>query len=229
MRGPLRRAVSSSPRAGRPGGAGRPGTGRPGRRAVSIGPAGMIWSSTLVAWPAVISFRTPPGTRSQITAWRRQATWFRARARSRWRLAQIFSTAPWPSAVTSRTALGRSAATATDRAPSGSFLSVSPASSSRTREASFGGTSSTRSPAATSCWARSRPSPAAPSTAQVRSGHSAAHATSSPACLSEASTRSFPSGCSATPIATAVCEPLCGSTPIITAVINTLPKVSKSR
>jgi hypothetical protein len=45
---------------------------------------------------------------------------------------------------------------------------------SRTRAASFGGTSSTRSPAATSCWASKFPSPVAPSLAQARSGHSRA-------------------------------------------------------
>ena len=39
----------------------------------------------------------------------------------------------------------------------------------------------------------------------------------------DARTRSSPSGSSAAPIATAVCEPLCGSTPIITATTNDLP------
>ena len=95
MRGPPQRVSSWSARAGCPGGAGLPGTGRPGRGGRSrSGPQVVILSSTEVARPAVISFLTPPGTRSQITAWRRQATWFRARARSRCRLAQIFSTAP---------------------------------------------------------------------------------------------------------------------------------------
>ena len=68
---------------------------------------------------------------------------------------------------------------------------------SRTRDASFGWTSRTRSPAATSCWASSRPSPAAPSTAQVRSGHAAAHSASFPACAADARTRISPSGSSA--------------------------------
>jgi len=119
-------------------------------------------------------------------------------------------------AVTSRRALERSAATATDKASFGSFLLVSPASSNRTRAASLGGTSSTRSPTATSCWASRCPSPAAPSTAQIRSGQAAAHVTSRSAWVAEARTRNSPSGSSAAPIATAVCEPLCGSTPIIT-------------
>jgi len=99
---------------------------------------------------------------------------------------------------------------------------VSPDCSSRTRAASFGGTSSTRSPAATSCRASRCPSPPAPSTAQVRPGQPAAHATSCPACDRQAVTRSSSSGSSAVPIATAVCELLRGSIPIITAVISIL-------
>ena len=72
-------------------------------------------------------------------------------------------------------------------------------------------------PAATSCWATRWPRPAAPSTAQVRSGHAAAHSTSCSACPAAARTRSAQLPLS--PLtATAVCEPLCGSTPIITAV-----------
>ena len=124
-----------------------------------------------------------------------------------------------------RASLDRSAATATDKASFGSFLLVSPACNSRTRAASFGGTSSTRSPAAASCWASRHPSPAAPSIAQARSGHPRAHASSCSACDGQASTCSSPSRSSPAPIATAVCEPLCGSTPIITCAISTLPAV----
>jgi hypothetical protein len=98
----------------------------------------------------------------------------------------------------------------------GSFLLMSPVASSRTRAASLGGTSSTRSPADSSCWASRWPTPPAPSTAQVRSGHACAHASSRSACAAQARTRSWPSGSSAGLIATAVCEALCGSTPIIT-------------
>ena len=167
-----------------------------------------------------MSLERPPGTSSQSTACSRQAAWVRVRPRSRWRLDQTLRTAAWSSGFTSRRELERSAAMATDRASLGSFLFVSPAASSRTRAPSFGCTSSTRSPAATSCWASREPSPRAPSTAQVRSGQPAAHATSRPAWAAEARTRSSPSGTSAASIATAVCEPLCGSTPIITAAIN---------
>jgi len=134
-----------------------------------------------------------------------------------------FSTAGQSPGLTSRLAVERSAATATDRASLGSFLLVSPTCSSRTRDASLGCTSSTRSPAATSCWASSRLSPAAPSTAQVPSGHDEAQVTSSSAWVAEARTRSSPSGCSAAPITTAVCDPLCGSTPIIT-ISRTWPR-----
>jgi hypothetical protein len=64
------------------------------------------------------------------------------------------------------------------------------------------------------------PSPPAPSMAQVRSGQAAARASSRSVCDTEARTRTSPSGSSAGLIATAVCEPLCGSTPIITAAMN---------
>ena len=109
---------------------------------------------------------------------------------------------------------------ATERASLGSFLFTAPAASSRTRAPSLGWTSSTRSPAARSCQDSRCPRPAAPSTAQVRSGQATAHATSRSACAVQARTRSSPIGSPAGPIATAVCEPLCGSTPIITAAMN---------
>ena len=80
--------------------------------------------------------------------------------------------------------------------------------------------------ARTSCWASRPPSPRAPSTAHVRSGQAPAQATSFPAWSGQAQTRSVPSGSSAPPTATAVCEPLCGSIPIITA-ITTLPIVTR--
>ena len=72
--------------------------------------------------------------------------------------------------------------------------------------------------------ARRRPRP----TAQVRSGQAAAHPTSFSAWAAQARTRSSPSGSSVPPIATAVCDPLCGSTPIITAVISTLQLIVTS-
>ena len=131
----------------------------------------------------------PPLFFSHSTASSRQTTWLRVRERSRWRLARTFSTTAWPSAVTSWRLLDRNAATATDRASFGSVLFVSPASSSRTRAASLGCTSSTRSPAATSCRASSRPSPRAPSTVQVRSGEACAQVTSFPAWSGQARTR----------------------------------------
>jgi hypothetical protein len=81
----------------------------------------------------------------------------------------------------------------------GSLLPVFPVCSSRTRAASLGCTSSTRSPAAISCWASRRPSPGAPSTAHVRSGQACAQPTSSSACAGQARTRILPSGSSAAP------------------------------
>jgi hypothetical protein len=60
--------------------------------------------------------------------------------------------------------------------------------------------------------------PGGASTAQVRSGHTAAHASSCRAWSGQARTHCLPSGSSAGPIATAVCDPLCGSTPISTPI-----------
>ena len=97
-----------------------------------------------------------------------------------------------------------------------------PVASSRTRAASLGGTSSTRSPAAASCWASRWPTPPAPSTAQARCGQACAHPSSRSAWAAQARTRSWPSGSSAGSIATAVCEALCGSIPIITTMANAL-------
>jgi hypothetical protein len=105
---------------------------------------------------------------------------------------------------------------ATGRASSGSFSFTAPAASSRTRAASLGCTSSTRSPAATSSRASRCPRPAAPSTAQVRAGHRAAHSGSRCACAAGARTRTSPGTTSSPPTATAVREPSCGSAPIIT-------------
>jgi hypothetical protein len=147
----------------------------------------------------------------------------RDRPRSLYRLDQTLSTAAWSPRQASRTPAERSAATATERASFGSFLFVFPAASSRTRAASLGWTSSTRSPAASSCWASRCPVPPAPSTAQVRSGHAAAQASSRCSWPALARTRSSPSRSSAALTAAAVCEPLCGSTPIITTAMASFP------
>ena len=63
-------------------------------------PDGVLRSRMRVAWAAVISSGTPPGTSSHSTAWSRHATWFLARPRSRCRRDHTRSTAPWSSAVT---------------------------------------------------------------------------------------------------------------------------------
>ncbi len=100
----------------------------------------------------------------------------------------------------------------------GSFLLTSPLSSSWARAASLGCTSTTRSPAATSCWATKYPRPEAFSTAQVRSGHALAHSLKRASCSGPDRTRNWPSVASCSSMATAVCEPLCGSMPIVTAM-----------
>ena len=91
----------------------------------------------------------------------------RAAIRSWWRLASSRSTAVWSSRPTCRSRALRRATMAVERASWLSVLSLWLLSSSRTRAASFGGTSTTCSPAATSCWASNAPVPVAPSTAHT--------------------------------------------------------------
>jgi hypothetical protein len=88
------------------------------------------------------------------------------------------------------------------------------------RAAGLGGTSTTGSPAASSRWASSRPSPLAPSIAQLRFGQRAAQSSNAGTCLPEADTRTCPSRFSLASSANAVCERLCGSIPITTPAIR---------
>ena len=83
--------------------------------------------------------------------------------------------ARWSSPLTVRNLGARRAAMAVDRASLGSFFCERPDASTRTRAASVGGTSTTASPPATSCWASRCPSPLADSIAHTRSGNSTAH------------------------------------------------------
>ncbi len=68
------------------------------------------------------------------------------------RLAQTLMTAAWSSFWTARICGDLSAVIATERASFGSFLFVDEVANNHTHAASFGWTSTTRSPAATSCW-----------------------------------------------------------------------------
>jgi hypothetical protein len=72
---------------------------------------------------------------------------------SMFRLASRRNTSLCPTAATRRRSGERSAATATDNASFGSFLFDRPVANNRARDASVAGTSTTVSPAATSCWA----------------------------------------------------------------------------
>jgi hypothetical protein len=75
----------------------------------------------------------------------------------------------------------RSATMAADRASLGSLLSIRAVFINRTRADSFRGTSTTCSPAPTSCWSNIAPIPVAPSIAQVRGSNAAAAHSSSQA------------------------------------------------
>lgn len=85
------------------------------------------------------------------------------------------STSLLPTGRTRRRSLVRNAVTATDMASFGSFLFDLPVPSTRVRAANVAGTSTTISPAVTSCWASRNPSPSAPSIAHVRDVNGAAH------------------------------------------------------
>lgn len=107
------------------------------------------------------------------------------------------------------------AARATAVAACASVLRPDRPDSTRTRVDNDAGTSTTRSPRATSCWASNRPTPAAPSTAQVRSGQPAANANSRSTCRRLETTRTDVLTDPSALITTAVCAPLCGSIPMI--------------
>ena len=77
--------------------------------------------------------------------------------------------------VPPRTAEGRLAAMANERASFGSFSFDRPESSSRTQATSVAGTSRTSSPAVASCWANGYPPPPADSTAHACVSNAAVH------------------------------------------------------
>lgn len=125
----------------------------------------------------------------------------------------------WSSTRTARSPQCPNPAMAVAKASLGSFLPAVVEPSSRTLAASVGGTSMTCSPASTSCWANSLPSPPADSTAQVRCVPSgSAQANSRWVWHRSATSCSRASGCSSRSIATAVWVALCGSTPMITVL-----------
>jgi hypothetical protein len=121
----------------------------------------------------------PPAMSSRSTAWSRLVAWVRNATRPSWRSINRRITAVWSSPRTVRNSQCRSPAMAVDSASLLSFLPALVEPSNRTRADKVGGTSTTCSPAPTSCWASSLPNPPADSLAQVRSQpNGAAQATS---------------------------------------------------
>jgi hypothetical protein len=86
-------------------------------------------------------------------AWSRHTAWVCKATTLWWRLASMRMMATWSSSSTRRRRRPRSAAIAVDNASFGSFFCALPEPSTRTLDDSIGGTSTTSSPAATSCWA----------------------------------------------------------------------------
>ena len=97
-----------------------------------------------------------------------------------------------------------------------SVLRLWPVSNSRTRAASFAGTSTTCSPSARSRCASGRPAPLAPSTAQTRSGHAFAYFTIAAYPARSVANRPWPSLRSRSSTTSIVADSLWGSTPMTT-------------
>jgi hypothetical protein len=118
---------------------------------------------------------------------------------------------------------------ATERASLRSVLSELPVPNTRTLAAKLGGTSSTVSPAATSCWATSKPRPPAASTAQVRSSNRSAQPRSRWAWAGVARTEVAANTASVSSTATAAWVALWGSIPIITLIAESFQLEGKGR
>ena len=131
---------------------------------------GRTVASIALACRAERSFLRWPGISSLSSRCSRLTVCTRSRASSSRRSVSIRSASSSPSGVSTRRPGVRSATIAIECASRASVLRLWPVSKSRTRAASFAGTSTTRSPASTRRWASGRPAPLAPSTAQIRSG-----------------------------------------------------------
>ena len=127
-----------------------------------------------------------------------------------------------PTDCTRRRSRVRRAVTATDMASFGSFLFDRPVPSTRVRAANVAGTSTTASPAVTSCCASRNPSPSAPSIAHSLDGNGAAHVNRCSTWLRLARTLSRASSSSSPLTATAVWVALCGSIPMITCITTSM-------
>ena len=99
----------------------------------------------------------------------RQAAWVRNAVRSSYRSTSRRITAVWSSPRTARSPQWRNPAMAVANASLGSFFAAFVEPSSRTLAVRVGGTSTTCSPAPSSCCASSLPSPPVDSTAHIRS------------------------------------------------------------
>jgi hypothetical protein len=100
-----------------------------------------------------------------------------------------------------------------------SFLRALPVESTRTREESLGGTSTTLSPAARSFCAKGRPMPPAPSTAERRSGKRFAHRSRARSPFRVAGKVSCPTNSPCSSITATTFVALWGSTPMSTSTL----------
>jgi hypothetical protein len=136
------------------------------------------------------------------------------------RSARIRSTASCWSSATGRRPDMRVATRATECASVASVLRPCPVANTRARADSFGGTSTTCSPSASSLLAMCPPMPWQPSIAHVRSGHRRARASIARYPAASVAYRSTPSTVSSPAMISIVAHRLCGSIPITTLLIR---------
>ena len=171
-------------------------------------------------WATDFFVGTPPGTSSVSSRCIRFNPCALAWESSSRRSQSIRSTTSSSSVVNSRNPVSRNATITTAWASVTSVLRPCPVSNTRARAASLAGTSSTRSPSASSRCASGRPVPFAPSIAQIRSGH--CRATCRNARYPSVVIGNVPTTRSTSRVSRAsnVTDRLCGSTPMITRSIT---------
>ena len=140
------------------------------RRVLPTTSRGRTVASSAFAWVADRNVFAPPGISSTSSRCNRFTVNVRAAPSSSRRSASSRSATVASSTCTTRRPGVRSATTATECASVASVLRPCPVENTRTRADNFAGTSTTGSPSATNRCARFWPTPAHPSTAQIRSG-----------------------------------------------------------
>ena len=126
------------------------------------------WRASALACPVVMSFFACPGSSSARSACNRSTTCTRRRLRASQRSTSSRIASAAPSRASTRRPVVRTATIAIECASCGSLLAPVSGVEDPHPRGVFAGTSTTCSPSASSRCANGRPTPLAPSTAQVR-------------------------------------------------------------